>query len=333
MKKTVIIIGLTMFLASCAGYFGAKGGADNPAEANPLAIEGGGYLSTDTHNEITPFLYRDTNGQNPVLFYSSDRDGTYDIYYVRMNPDGTFQQPVKMGTNVNAKVGNYDEISPVLFVNNGYFYFYFIRINNDNGYRFVNGITNIVDQNFSINTIDTNQPFSPFMDSHSNICSLGIENSEGYHYLHIFYGSSNSIKNSFTNKLINNEIKFGASGIFNYFSIGQDSSISNEFWVYETTKSGNRQLSIFAYATYTYLIMGVNSNIAPTNQGIPPAYASTYNDRQPCVDWLDPEQKGQVYFSSDRAGTYDLYRYNIETISKLVDYYPFAEWLTNNGYL
>jgi len=319
-KKSLISAGLivfVVFISSCAGYFGGHAGSGSPAEAKPLAVAGGGYLSSDNHNEVTPFIYRDTNGQNPVLFYSSDKDGTYDIYYARMNADGTFELPVKMGTNVNTDTD--DELFPVVYNNFRIVYLRYLRTNNSSNTIFENNVTNI---DYFYVASDS------FIRSETNFFGYTFEITENPYYDYVFYGNSNigqDTLNLFNIQAPGNK-KTWAGTVYRK----NISNYSMEIWITEIENNGKRQLFYQEYARYdngtNYVI------ISPTNKGVPLSYASLYNDRQPSVDWLDPAHEGCVYFSSDRRGTYDLYRYNIETISKLLDDYPFVEWLTNNGY-
>lgn len=325
-KSLITLTVLALFggyIASCAGYFGAEGNGGSPAEARALAIAGGAYLSSDTYNEVTPFLYRDTNGQNPVLFYSSDKDGTYDIYYARMNPDGTFQAPVKMGTNVNTDTA--DELFPVVYdytwTTNRYLHF--LRTNISVVQR-IDMTNSLSDKNF-IFGLYTNTNYA------TSIKGLGLKYSDDGSSLsqnyYVFDGTTNMYENGvWPNKTPGAVKSFSGSGLKD--SKGGDAHYISEFWLLEKENNNFRQLFLYNYAEDSW-----SSITFISNQGIPASYASIYNDRQPCVDWWDPEQNGRVYFSSDRAGTYDLYRYNIETISKIVEYYPFAEWLTNKGYL
>lgn len=72
MNKNIVLVLITV-LASCSAFFDdGKRNAGSPA-LQPLAISGGGYLSTDNYNEITPFLYRDSG--RAWLFFSSVRFG------------------------------------------------------------------------------------------------------------------------------------------------------------------------------------------------------------------------------------------------------------------
>lgn len=104
----VFIMGLfLMIITSCSGYFSNKEVSPSGHTAgslNRLEVIGGGYLSTDNYNEISPFLYRDADTGNAWLFFASDRkgDGLYRIYYAKMASDGRFYPPVEMDSNINA---------------------------------------------------------------------------------------------------------------------------------------------------------------------------------------------------------------------------------------
>ncbi|MGA2142486.1 MAG: hypothetical protein ABSG94_08680 [Brevinematales bacterium] len=103
---------LVLSFCCCSGYF-TDNGPVQQAGMLRLAMEGGGYLSSDTANDITPFLFRDRASGNNYLFFASDRGGTYALYYAQMDPAGNFFNLTKMDPVINQP--GTTNFSPVVF--------------------------------------------------------------------------------------------------------------------------------------------------------------------------------------------------------------------------
>jgi hypothetical protein len=112
MKRNVILGVLFLLLTGCAWYNDLNGGAD--AGMSPVSQVGGGYISSDTANDVTPFMFRSVTDGHDYLFFASDRGnavGSYDIYY-SMKVGSDFTAPVKL-EGVSTSGGS--EKSPVVF--------------------------------------------------------------------------------------------------------------------------------------------------------------------------------------------------------------------------
>ncbi len=305
-----------LFLASCAGYFDAENADRTGKTVQPLAIAGGGYLSSDTHNEITPFVFRDPNTGRNWLFYSSDKDGTYDIYYSELLSDGMFNQPFKLDYPINTS--NSNELSPILFFYNrsGSVELYISFIQKPETHDSTNIISWVINSN-TFNTNDWLQDTFP-----TNAIHIGYEmETNDLIYggrLIVSFGSGNvvfykkgidhtefrwgivSMGEPRTNYQVMNSVNtsYAANGFYepvseNYYYIFQNSS--SQLWGGAVTSFGD-----------------------VTNFFSIPAYASSYHDRDPFIDYGDVSWP--VYFSSDRygRGNFDLYRYNSMTFKKVI---------------
>jgi hypothetical protein len=304
-KKGLVFLTVVLGLAGCGGYFGQDARNDGKNAVSTLAISGGGYLSSDSANEITPFYFHDTNTGKNWLFYSSDRDSNFDIFYAEMNPDGTFQNPVKMAANINTAG---QEVSPVVFYGNAslamatnIIFISFIRITNgqtnmptvrlQTNLAFVSELNVISNVIFSRLSLFTKTNVSPDL-----ICCSGNTN-----WIRISWSVG-----WVTNTATTNYIGASAYQIHSMNAYLEEWAVgANQFTNYylmETTAGGKRQLTL---GRKGYL--GLNQA-----EGIP-LYASPNNDRDPDIDMYSKK----VYFSSDRRGTYDLYRYNNLTFDKV----------------
>lgn len=309
-----------LLLVSCGTYFSDASDSSGNSELSPLAIRGGGYLSTDTANEITPFIFVDPLTSNRVLLYSSDQDGTYDIYYTRMNEDGTFEKPLKhnLSTAVN-------EISPVLMMmvqnaNTNYIFIY-ISIDSTNSTNIFYHATNNLDILLSQETSKYEIGSLDLLPSR-----LGILYDSSWSNRLLLYYHENTLPDMLSSSSFGNwsydSISYyndgvdHLSGTFFSFDPSSYNSLASGTAVnalIETTNSRGRSvlaISLFnSFSLYTYAV-------DLTNLFSPAAYQSAYNDREPSVDPLNY----QVYFSSDRSGNFDLYRYNISTFQKVSGY-------------
>ena len=114
MKQVFGVLFLLMTV-SCGVYFGDSSSEKSGGAVDSLAVKGGGYISSDEFNEITPFVYRDSQTGRAWLFFASDRsDGVhYNIYAAEMFSDGTFASPVMIS---NLNTNNVDCVfSPLVF--------------------------------------------------------------------------------------------------------------------------------------------------------------------------------------------------------------------------
>lgn len=305
MKKTLFPAFFILFLSlACSAFMGQ--GNLTPG-LSLLPVLDGSYLSSDKANEITPFYYYDTNGGKNCLFFSSDRDGSYDLYYAEMNEDGSFKDPVKMDSNINTSA---DEFSPVLY----YGPFSMMA----GGHRqFVSFLRKTAGQtNMMVVMLGSNYTFGTLYPSISNVTFSRIAlfnqtNIDGSPLLIACAGQSNWYLRSWglgawdslvmTNKFIPS-VKpiYAMNGYLEEWSVGANQYTN--YFIFESDNSGKRQL-----------FLGKIGFGALTNVSAIPLYASGYNDREPDIDL----KTMKVYFSSDRRGTYDLYRYNIATFDKV----------------
>ena len=322
MKKYLILIAVILFLSSCAGFFSSDKDKNSDNEGNAIntlrLADGSGYLSTDTANEVTPFLFRDTNSNEAYLFYASDEEaGFLNIYYAKMYSDGTFDPPVKMSDLINHS-GD-DDFSPVVFLFNDTNYISYICIFGES----TNVVTYALDSSFT--------PLSALPMRIADAKHIGLFNTDFGPNLYVANGSTNiQIGDIFTEfdawlngfwdaGIYPSAPTYSISGFFD--SYGGGSGIGNYF-ICDSFTNGKRQISVYVYINTE---VPVTTNI--TTFYFIPQYESSYNDINPFVD---KDGGFKVYFSSDRNGTYDLYRYNITTFDNLVDEYPLLEYVSNN---
>lgn len=285
MKNVLISVLTTLLAFSCAGYF-----QDDPVirdkSVQPLAIAGGGYLSSDTANDVTPFVFRD--GGRAWLFFSSDRDGNYDIYYAELYENGRFSSPVKLLGQINTPT---NEKYPVMTKSNSKYYLAFIR-----------GISNVV--------MEMTGSFLPVSNigvityAFGNLGLFQHTNTNDTWYVVIEPSIMRMLGTpSFEGGAGNNPFIPGGLVCGNlYFENGIN------FMVFE---SNNR---IYWATNYG---LDIESFTPPFR--IIPDYIpedSSVKDASPFVDV--PTKK--VYFSSDRkkGNNFDLYRYNNMTFDKVM---------------
>jgi hypothetical protein len=301
--RFVLVSFLFLALASCSGYFYSDHSADSGEKVNKLALTGGGYISTDDYNEITPFLYRE--GDRAWLFFASDRGGNYDIYYAEMDSEGKFSAPVKMTNTINSSS---NEISPVVYkalIPSTNTYISFIRI----GGNFTNVFT------AQLNTTNMIIIGNPSTFSTLNVGRISILNKTNV---------TSSLQAATENNTWQNYAWNSSVGWYlpNTSDISADKPIysvdgysgSNDQWVnfyiFDVLDSGRHQL-------YGGDINNIGGSVV-TNFSPIFLYSSDFNDQDPCIDL----ETMKVYFSSDRygLGNFDLYRYNILTYDTVV--YP-----------
>ncbi len=304
MRKTII---LTLFaaalfiavLAACSGYFNNQNNnVDSGADFLALA-DGSGYLSSDSYNEITPFVYHE--GGKAWLFFASDRPGGssgYDIYFAEMDSAGKFSKPVMMDTNINT-ISN--EISPVV-----YKWYYGGSTNTYISFiRTLGNSTNIITYklNSSLQTAGFQQAFSNLSAIQIGLLDTG---------------------NLFSNMLL---ISDGTVVVKEYFDYGTGFvtwSLTSNITIASPVQSANGyQIPVGPIQCYisgsgSLLLAGFaidqNQNIKYLDFS---GYSSGYHDIQPFVDTADGYK---IYFASDRygKGNYDLYRYNTKTFDNVV---------------
>jgi hypothetical protein len=297
------------FLSACSGYFAGEDSKNSKDGVNKLALSGGGYLSTDDYNEITPFLYRD--GGKAWLFFASDRGGNYDIYYAEMDSEGKFNAPVKLDTNLNTTNHEY---SPVVFQSyrNGdaptgtNCFISFIRI--EFGGASTNIRTFLVSNTFNVYSMGMGA--DPTMANAKSIALLSKTNHMPG--LLISIDSTNLLQSTW------NTNAFSTSPCWNSPSsmlIGSTTSVLGiDGYHIGTTSWTNIYIYDVLFEGKRTLFKGFVASAPATNFQQILEYASDFNDAQPCLDLITMK----VYFSSDRygKGNYDLYRYNTLTFDK-----------------
>lgn len=311
MKKILIIIASGLLISSCGLLFTTN----NNESLNTLALSGGGTLSTDDYNEITPFMFHDTNG-SAYLFFSSDREGTYDIYFSLMNSDGTFENPVRLPSPVNTT--NYDEIYPVLFNNysmNAYT-MGFIRIsNNFTNFQAADSYDISFTNLFLYTELITGDITGLGIAETFYGSSVVMSSNKGIR-LDYMYFSEGSIYFDYSTNLLTPA--YSANGFFIPVQNGHGDVFIKTVKIREKFQLAAELLSkttIITQITFPTNYTLTNSFTIPNTLPLDP-YASAFNDMSPFVDTVDDFK---VYFASDRygKGNYDLYRYNIYTFLNL----------------
>lgn len=320
--KTVFFIILAIMLTGCSMFFDKGLTSRDGNGVNALALaDGSGYLSTDEYNEITPFIFTDTNTMHKYLFFASDRGGNYDIYYAEMDADGKFARPVKMVTNINtinnetSPVVFYDPMSPELLIS-------FSR--GINGQPTSSLETYILDSNFNY----TGELGTPIVISNNSVLSILWEGnypnlliSSGYEYWFTCGWDGNWASSGIQSPIPNNTMPINSAGGFQTVDLIAEQTA---YWYILTVQAGGRS-QIYA---------GGNTNFFGYNFFSVLPYLSSYNDKEAIVDQDD----SKVYFSSDRygKGNYDLYRYNLvryDTVKGVFLGQPIVtNVVTNSGY-
>ncbi|OHD56023.1 MAG: hypothetical protein A2Y33_11255 [Spirochaetes bacterium GWF1_51_8] len=320
MKRYTLFITLSLFsviTASCGLFI------YNPAGPGlaPLVTVSGGYLSTDQFNEISPFMFRTSDGF-AYLFFSSDREGNYDIYMAKMLEDGTFDEPYRLPEPVNTT--NFDEIFPIVVDAEWELRYVILRITNQqtNVVIIATDSTNIT--NFSMATVSDTIP-AP------GLSGMGYfkEVINGFDFVGLSTGDSADLEfyNPFEGlSLVQTHLLLTPHFYVNTYLLPSPNGYTLLF-AKDVLSGGKHQISAesVAYISYTVtnIIVFVTNitNINLTNKNVIPSdlYISGYNDIHPTVD-IAGEYK--IYFASDRnedefPGDYDLYRYNIDTFDTI----------------
>lgn len=300
---------------SCSGFFDNGRDTDNDINLSPLAMaDYNGYLSTVNYNEITPFLYRDTNSGRAWLFFSSDRDGNYNIYCAEMNSDGKFFNLKKLTNAINTSA---NEISPVIFTNyvgNTYtylsLYISYIQISN---YK-TNIYTALLDDNFNIKS-------EPYLSFSTNATHISILNKNEFApYMLVSLGTNFILRAYFdyyttTNwsSFSSNFTYYGSASIYGADGFYAPEPFYGRLYLLDCAQSPQ-------YSWYYGAIWNTNGEYTArlTNFTKIPSYACEYDEGWPCVDLLNYK----VYFSSKRhgKGNWDLYRYNLNTLTNNIQW-------------
>ncbi|OHD56024.1 MAG: hypothetical protein A2Y33_11260 [Spirochaetes bacterium GWF1_51_8] len=293
------ILGILLILQSC----GILMLSDKDGQLTPLAVTSGGYLSSDKDNEITPYLFRVSPGE-AYLLYSSDKNGTYDIFCAKMNADGTFEPPFALPGLVNSPAS--DEIYPVCVSNiakSRYTLAYLSILAN---------VTNLVCVDVMPFTFTfTNSNTAPAI----NPTGLGSIFMNGQYFMMTSFGAKNfsiynisgdTIQLYYLREFLSNT-RYASGNIIENDSTNFDTII----YLKENYLAGKTQIEIeLAVVTGGFM---TNSFILS-----PGVYASSYNDSTPSMDFYCGFK---LYFASDRygKGNYDLFRYNIVTPDKMTE--------------
>lgn len=296
--KIWIIAALITSLVSCSGYFTDESSIIE-GEMNPLSLTGGGYLSSDVANDISPCLFRDQKTDKVYLFFSSDRDGSFDIYYSMMDADGTFHAPVKMISNINTTE---QEITPVVFQRYAPYYgvtnifLTYLRVNPTN----TTIITYRMNEDFTLNDYQS--------QVYSGATNLSLVQNSNI-FLYICDGTTTLSMTYFNNVsagIFWNALITNMTGYFSY-------PVRACTALYSGTSG--QQFYLIQSLTDQLSGMALNTNTMNKQYFSISDYASIYHDGWPFVD---VPGGFKVYYASDRygRGNYDLYRYNKKTFNR-----------------
>ncbi|NPV02003.1 MAG: hypothetical protein HPY53_11545 [Brevinematales bacterium] len=294
--KNIIGLSVLVILFSSCGLFFIEGANDK--ELTPLATTDGGYLSTDDHNEICPFLVRMSSGK-AFLFFSSDRNGSYDIFISEMDGNGDFSEPVPLPAPIN--YADTKELSPVVLDFSPNFYLTFIRVSNTT--------TNVISYNVSSVGLTNTSAAEYLSASPKGLGMIGSDllTSMGNGLVIQYYKSTGWF---FSSSNIYSKNINSMNGI--YFQYTNSDSV--ELYIEDISEDGMHVLS--ADGDLLHFIVGFGYTNLLFNISTPD-YISKFNDITPFID----HQGGfKVYFASDRYGkkdNFDLYRYNIYTYNTL----------------
>lgn len=310
--KTMVTPALFLLLifTACSSYFDGNGGPEVTGEIGSLSLSTGGYLSSMTANDITPFYYHDTNTGKNWLFFSSDRDGSYDIFYAEMNADGSFKSPVKMDAGINSG-GN--EVSPVVYVGRygtvAVLYSVFLSC-----IRIGSGQTNLMV--FRLNPgFSTVSNFITYTNvTYARISLYNQTNESGLPNLICTRGSASWFEFGWNN----------ASGIWNTNAVSTNSLTNSAYpaftmcaFLEEYAAGANMNTNYYLMESLvsgkSRLCLGKKGNDGLNRTDVVTLYQSPWNDREPNIDLYTMK----VYFASDRYGTFDLFRFNRNTFNKI----------------
>ncbi len=302
MKNVLISVLTTLLAFSCAGYF-----QDDPVTRDktvqPLAVAGGGYLSSDTANERCPYIFHDTLLGKRYIVYSSDKSGNYDLYYAEMDAQNNFYNSIRFGSNINTTS---NEIAGVLFrafdstTTNLY-----LTIIRNNSLSYTNLICYELNSDFSYHSIRHDTGFkAENLSITPGINPMLMYTTNGTNFITVDWVDSGNI--GWYGGLVPQNIGINSNFIY---SVGLG---------YYSTKGGfigsNYIITLYVNGHYQMFIAGIWASPSVVSNTAIAIYSSDVNDRDPYVDIID---NYKVYFSSDRygKGNYDLYRYNLKTFN------------------
>jgi hypothetical protein len=301
---SLVIISFIFISAGCSGYLSNEKKVNDDVSVSKLMLsDGSGYLSDSRANDISPFIYRDTNTGRAWLFFASDRGnnaGTNSIWYAEMDKDGKFFNLRKAGGEITNET-NYSMVSPIVYqlARDTNIYFSIVETSLDNpSCRFQSFIIDPVSNNTIY--LSTSGSFSP---STSVGWNMGLV--QGADLVVMSYGTN------WVDILSNLPWYFQIAGTID---VGSVSVSSASGW-----SDGNSYVLIASSTDgrlgWGYVVPVTNG----TNFGPITAYQSAYHDITPFVDYGGNQK---VYFASDRSGSYDLYRYNEKTFDKVISTVP-----------
>lgn len=275
-----------LFIFSCSGYF--QDDKTDGDRLQPLALAGGGYLSSDTADDITPFVYRNSVNGKTYLFFASDRDGNMDIFYAEMDSEGKFSAPAKLDSTINTAAS---EFSPIVYFTNAYHILSFIRISNTT--------TNMISYHLNNSYVASFADGTPFSSSFLHISLIPVIG--GVYAIYAAIGTTNVLTYTYSGSSMpvifsgaSFNVNFPIRGIAGY------PVAANNFNLL-LNKTDNQ-------------FTGMNKNSTNNIYFNTPLYGSPFQDSYPFVDPVNYK----VYFASTRYGTYDLFRYNLIKFNKIV---------------
>lgn len=307
MHRTIAFILAILAISACSGYLSVN--ENQGDQAHTLALQGGGYLSEPGFNEISPFLFRDKMGQNPVLFYSSDRDGDYDIYLARMSSDGVFESRQILSNTIE------NEIFPQVFYSDTNLYLTCL-VSNAGSMQFYTWeldpqTLSILAQTQTVEVpIDVGGLGLVHYPDRSNPGTILLFKGTNYLEEYLFNGGWWGVDSASVGSYTFDHPVY--SGAIIYDNIFQDEAV---FSLMETRQGGTTSLFVDLHATL------ISQGSDYSNSYAPGPWQSDFKDSHPYVDFFGADT--QVYFSSIRGTVdYDLYRYNVQTFKQVVQEYP-----------
>ena len=309
MKKITLLFFLfALASVGCAAYFDSDVTTDT-GRVEALALNSwNGFLSSSVANDIDPAIYR-FNG-NAYLIFSSDRNGSYDLFVAKMGSDGRFQAPVMLGESVNTGL---DETSPTIVAEpTGYY---------DQMFNFI--VTNTNLRLSFIRTSDTHTQIIVGLLTATNL-ELEAGSSNGYVAPFIFahltgYNLDYTLKVILAGGNIADLMIGGNSFLTPMTNIPGIQSLRSAIQGF-IPQSSSLHLYSASFLSGGYCQLGACAD------QVDPAYFTHYNigeysvsadETAPFVEALDGYR---VYFASKRSGSgnYDLYRYNIKNFYNTV---------------
>lgn len=308
MKRIILFIAAAMILAGCAWYNDLNGGSGDGL--SPVSQVGGGFISSDDANDITPFMFRSQSDGNDYLFFASDRGnavGSYDIYY-SMKVGSDFTEPVKL-EGVSSSEGS--ETSPLVL------YFgvstVIAYLSENAGVQTVEfHQLGLVNRKFTNETTLLSEPCSDkaldLAFNYTNHIYIGYENKSIIDYTYegdYLYSNNVIIADSAFTSIDVVKVKVSLSGVYT----------EAEAFFYGVTTNGYEQITKAVVNVFTLIGHGTLTNAQTYDISDYSSLALQCNDRDPFVDMNDG---AKVYFASDRygLGNYDLYRFNTETFTE-----------------